>query len=532
MSSSTTPRETWSSKIGFIIAISGSAIGLGNIWKFPYMTGKYGGGAFLFTYLLSILLVGMPILLCELAIGRHTGKNPVAAFHAIGLEQKNRFGLYLGWLMTACSICFLFNHIYGIGILIAIGAFLSFKYRFAFVGAMSLFCSVIILSYYSVIGGWIFKYLGLFITGTIVSSNVAEANTTFTNFITSTWQVVLMHLLFMFLIATLLWSGIRNGIEKWSKILMPLMLFLLIAVIIRSVTLEGASKGLRFFLYPDFSKLTIHAVLDALGQSFFSLSLGMAICVTYGSYLHKNDNMFSSVFWVVIADTIAAILAGLAIFPAVFAMGFSPDAGPSLVFKVLPATFLSIPGITGIICGTMFFFALLIAAITSGAALFECSVTFLIDQWKFTRKKAIILCYIVISSLGILSAVSITDWSNIPTIHTFLGNLFGEQFIQGNFFDTLDILSTNWLLPMIGLSTVLFVGWFWQSTKVTKELRSGAENYCDNNIFLKITGLYNDNVYKESQHSGITLMSIFFLLVRYVTPCLLIFVFLKIAKIL
>lgn len=519
-------RENWGSRLGFILAVAGSAIGLGNVWKFPYITGMNGGGAFVLIYLICIFFCGLPLMLCEFAIGRHTRKNPVAAFQALELRRSG-MSRFLGFLIAAIAVIQLCLGNYGLCVTLLVLAGVVFRFGFAAVGAIALLTALLILSYYSVIGGWIIEYTWKAFSGHLGYTDVESAGNAFNAFILTPSRVVGWHFLFLALSAAMLWGGIRKGIERWSKILMPLLFFLLLAVIVRSVTLPGAHEGIAFFLTPDFSKLSAAGALEALGHSFYTLSLGMAISITYGSYLSKNENTFASAFWVIIVDTMAAMLAGLAIFPAVFAMGFAPGAGPSLIFKVLPATFNSMPGGLGWLWAGLFFLMLTIAAISSAASLLECGVTFLIDQCKMKRARAIVLLYVVIGTLGILSAVSIADWKSIEPLHQVLGFAFGAENLPGNWFDALDRLTSNWMIPLIGLLTALFVGWVWTTRKAGRELRQGAREMCDNNLVTYLSGFNGEPLYRVSRNHGLTVMTLWGLLVRYWAPVIILVVFLK-----
>ena len=338
---------------------------------------------------------------------------------------------------------------------------------FAAVGLFSLITAMLILSYYSVVGGWIVEYTVKAFTGGLHFNSVEAAGNAFGSFIHSPGRVVLWHLVFFGASALMVWGGIRNGIERWSKILMPALFLLLVALVFRSLTLPGAENGVAFFLTPDFSKLSTAGALEALGHSFYTLSLGMGITITYGSYLSRDRNIFSASLWVIVLDTGVAILAGLAIFPAVFAMGFDPAAGPSLIFNVLPATFNNFPGGMGWLWAGLFFLMLTIAALTSAAALLESGVTFLIDQFHMSRKVAVLLCFVAIGGLGCLACVSVGDWNSIPGVHQALSAIFLPENIAlcGSWFDLLDKVTSNWMLPIAGMLTAIFVGWIWTARK-------------------------------------------------------------------
>ncbi|HMA76706.1 MAG TPA: sodium-dependent transporter, partial [Candidatus Krumholzibacteriaceae bacterium] len=326
-------RGQWGSNIGFILAAAGSAIGLGNIWRFPYVVGENGGGAFLIIYLFCILLLGLPVMLAELTLGRYSRKNPVGAFESIRPRTPWKI---VGFLGVITGIC--------------------------------------ILSYYSVIAGYTLGYIGKTLAG-----NHAD----FQSFSSNPFSAISLFIIFTVITVLVVQGGIKNGIERWAKILMPLLLFLMIALIIRSVTLEGAGKGLVFYFKPDFSKVTGHTFLAAMGQAFFSLSLGMGCMITYGSYLPENSNLLLNGTSVALFDTLIALMSGLLIFPALFASGMDPAAGPSLVFEVLPKIFSSIPG--GSIIGASFFLLLSIAALTSTISLLEVATAYFVDEKGWVR---------------------------------------------------------------------------------------------------------------------------------------------------
>jgi len=360
-SSSSEDRGQWGSKLGFIMAAAGSAVGLGNIWRFPYVTGEHGGAAFVFVYLACVLFIGLPLMWAELAFGRLTGKNPVDAFRDTG-EAKNVWlykfgGPAVGWLCLAACFC--------------------------------------VLSYYGVIAGWTIGY---------IYDTLAKTNLEFKSFAANPNWVIPLFAVFICGTIYIVQAGIEKGIEKWSKILMPLLLGLVFVVIIRSLTLEGASEGVKWFLSPDFSALNGKVVLAALGQAFFSLSVGWGLMITYGSYMPKSQNIISNGFWVALMDTGVALLGGLMVIPAVFALGFPVDSGPTLTFETLPVVFEKMP--FGIVVGGLFFLLLTVAALTSSISMLEVPVSYFVDGKRATRKKATILVGIVAFAVGLPSALS------------------------------------------------------------------------------------------------------------------------------
>ncbi len=415
-------REKWGSRIGFILAASGSAVGLGNIWKFPYVTGANGGGAFVFIYLGCVLVLGLPIMIAELVIGRHTGRDPVGAF-------KNMMG----------------------------------DSKWKYVGYLGVLSGFFILSFYSVIGGWTLNYIVKSVQGVIGSiDSISSASMIFNEFIQSPGEIIVYHMLFMLMTMTIVIKGINDGIEKWSKLLMPLLLVLLLALIVKGISMKGGMKGVEFLLSPDFSKITLTSVLTAFGHSFFTLSLGMGAMITYGSYLSRNDKIFSSGLYIVGLDTLIAIMAGLAIFPAVFAMGMDPAAGPGLIFNIVPAVFGKMN--YGTIFSIIFFVLLLIAALTSAISLLEVVVAHITDEKGWSRKKAVIIFGLVIFVLGIPSALSFGVLSDL------------KIFFSVNFFDFMDKLTERYMLPLGGFFIALSLGWKYGLHKTAHELDGELKN--------------------------------------------------------
>lgn len=397
----TLKRGQWSSNIGFILAAAGSAVGLGNLWKFPYLAGKNGGGAYVFVYLLFIIIIGFTMMLAEMAIGRN-GKTD------------------------------------------AFGAFQKISEKWKYLGLLGIVISFLILSYYSVIGGWVLKYMVEFLKGGIEGDTAAY----FGNYVSGTSKPIFYHLIFMVVTAGIVFKGISSGIERASKFMMPALFVLLIVVVIRSVTLPGAMEGIKFFLTPDFSKINGSVVLDAISQVFYSLSLSMGITVTYGSYLSKGENLISNTKKVPVLDTMVALLAGFAILPAVFALGFEPGAGPGLMFVTLPAIFNQLP--FGAFFGFLFFVLVLFAALTSSISLLEVSTSFLVDKFNMKREKAVICLTIGLFLLGIPSSLS-------------LGVIADKTIFFGmNFFDFMCYLTDNVCLPLSGFLTCIFVGYVWK----------------------------------------------------------------------
>ena len=410
-------RDQWSSKIGFIFAAAGSAIGLGNIWRFPYIAGENGGAAFVLLYILFVILIGIPYMFAELALGRSVQKNPVGAITAIRPKS--------GWKLVGY-----------LGVLTGVG----------------------ILSFYGVVAGWTFGYIFKILLGSVGN---------FVDFVANPWLNISLFAIFMILTAAIVSGGIKGGIEKWSKILMPILFLLLIALIIYSNTLKGSEAGLLFYLNPDFTKITGKVALEALGQAFFSLSLGMGLMITYGSYLSKKEDIITSGIYIGLFDTTIAIMAGLIIFPALFAMGADPDQGPALVFIILPKLFTQMPA--GTIVGISFFVLLSVAALTSTISLLEVQVTFLVDEKKVSRKKVVWLATIFTFIVGIPSALS-------QGASDFLSNfaILPKRLCSPDFLSHMSFLFGTLSLALGALLLSLFVGWIWGTDKASEEILQGS----------------------------------------------------------
>ncbi len=397
-------REQWGSKIGFILAAAGSSVGLGNIWKFPYLAGENGGAAFVLVYLVCIVVLGLPIMIAEIVIGRHTEKNPVGAFKIIGTGPWTLIG-YLG---------------------VAAGFF--------------------IMTYYSIVGGWTIGYIVKSISGAIASINVsADSERLFESFISSPGEMILYHFLFIGATVFIVILGVTKGIERFSMVIMPVLFIILIILIIRGLTLPGASEGIRFYLQPDFSKINTKVIIEALGQCFFSLSLGMGAMITYGSYLSRKDKILSASVKIVTLDTLAAILSGLAIFPAVFAVGMTPTKGPGLTFNILPVVFSRMP--YGSFFAVLFFILLFIAALTSAISLVQVVVAYLSDEKGWGRSKAVLTAGGLIFLLGIPAALSFGTMKDFTIF-------FGKTY-----FDFMDILTSIYMLPIGGLLIAICLGY-------------------------------------------------------------------------
>ena len=396
-------RDGFGSKLGIIAAAAGSAIGLGNIYRFPCELGNNGGAAFLLVYLGFVLLLGLPVMLCELVIGRRSQSNTVGAFKKLAPKSA--------WPIA---------------------------------GYLSVLGCIIIFAFYSTVSGWTLEYIVKSVSNSFKGKDLAAIEQDFANFHNMGWRNVMWQVIFIFLTGFVVFKGVQKGIEKYAKILMPVLLVILVVLGIRSVTLPGAKEGLNFLFRPDFSKIDGDVLINALGQGFFSLSLGMGALITYGSYIKKDDNMTSTAFSVVLADTLIALLAGIVIFPAAFSFGVNPTAGMGLVFNTIPMIFNQMAG--GYIFCIIFFVLLAIAALTSTISLLEVVVAYFTEELHVTRKKATVIAAFLAMIVGVFSSLSLS--SNSPFV------IAGRSF-----FDVLDFVSSNILLPLGGMLVVLFVGW-------------------------------------------------------------------------
>ncbi len=413
----------WNSRWTFVLAAAGSAVGLGNIWKFPYIAGENGGGAFVLVYLACICLIGVPIMIAEIMLGRRGRQNPVMTMETLAQEE---------------------------------GTSTNWKY----LGLIGVLAGFIIVSYYSVIAGWAVSYVFKSAAGLFVHDDPQVVIGLFGGLVSSAEQLLLWHTIFMIMTILVVVRGVKSGIERAVTLLMPGMFVILLMLVVYAMFQGSFVEGFNFLFSADFSKLTRASVLTAVGHAFFTLSLGMGAIMIYGSYLPANVSIVKAGFMVAAADTVIALLAGLAIFPIVFVNGLDAGSGPGLVFQTLPIAFGQMPG--GIVIGTLFFVMLVFAAWTSSISLIEPGITFLIEQKNMGRGKACALIGVSTWLLGIVTVLSFNKWA-------FTFTFAGEEKTEG-MFDILDILTTNIMLPLGGLCIAVFVGWKMSQASSMEEL--------------------------------------------------------------
>jgi len=425
-------RENFGSRFAVIMAMAGSAIGLGNIWRFPYMAGENGGAAFVVIYLISTLFLSLPILISETLIGRRTQKGTFGAMEQLAPGTKWKW-----------------------------------------IGLLTIISPLIILSYYSVVGGWSVEFFLKSLSFTFTTTPPEDVTGIFGSFISSPWAPLICHTVFLLLTAFIVLGGVRSGIEKFSKITMPILLVLIVLIMVYSLSLPGSGAGVRYLARPDFSKLTPAVVASAMGQSFFSLSLGVGTMLTYGSYIHRDENLLSSGFGTAGFDLLFAMLAGFAVMPAVFAAGITPEAGPGLVFETLPFIFskmgVSAPWLSGTVA-ILFFVTILVAALSSAISMLEVGVAYLVEEKHFSRKGAILLLFLVCWVVGCLCSLSFGPLSGF--------HLFGETI-----FNFCDKLTSNFLMTFGGLLFTLFVGWKMSKAEVREEFLKGSKSSFNRKAF-------------------------------------------------
>ena len=424
-------RGNFQNRFTAVMAMAGSAIGLGNIWRFPYMVGQNGGAAFILVYLFSAIFLCIPIFLAESVIGKRTHLS------TFGAMEKLAPGTRWKWM-----------------------------------GFLTVFTPLIILSYYSVVGGWSIEYFikSLSLSFSDPGVSMEEHSAVFGGFISSTWGPIIFHTVFLLVNAVVIVFGVRGGIEKFTKLTTPVLFVLIVLIMLYSVNLPGASAGIEYLVRPDFSKLTGSALLSAMGQAFFSLSLGVGCILTYASYLKSDENLLATGIFTSLFDLLFAIIAGFAIMPAVFAAGIEPGAGPGLIFETLPYIFSTMGMDAPWLCNTvaiLFFLTILFAALTSSISMLEVGVAYLVDQRKMSRTRATILLFVGCWVLGILCSLSFGPLSDV--------HVFGTSI-----FNACDLLTSNFLMTFGSLLFVLFVGWKMKKAEVRDEFTNhGALRFND-----------------------------------------------------
>ena len=416
-------RETFGSRMGMLLAMAGSAIGLGNIWRFPYTLGQNGGAAFLLLYVLMLVLICLPVMISEYLIGRRGGSNPFRTFDILAPGTKWR---WIGFMAVLSSAC--------------------------------------ILSFYCVVGGWSVKYLADACSGVLMSFD-GDYSDLFGSFISNPWKPLFYTLVFLGIAGLIIAFGVRKGIERMSKLMIKVLFLIIVLVVIRSLTLPGALEGVRYMFVTDFSKVTADTCIAAMGQAFFSLSIGCGCILTYASYVDKKENIAASSAWIAFFDTTFAVIAGLAIIPAVYAIarinGVDPNvsAGPGLVFITLPGVFKAMP--LGGVAALLFFLALLLAAITSAISLMEVVVAFIIEELRRSRVRAVVTCFLLCGGVGVFCSLSV-------------GPLEGFKLFGLSVFDFFDYITSNIMLPAGGLLLAVFAGWRLKRANYLDELTNSG----------------------------------------------------------
>lgn len=441
-------QSTFNSKLGVILAAAGSAVGLGNIWKFPYMVGENGGGAFLIIYVLCCIFIGLPLVITEFSIGKRAGTGLAHAFQN-----------------------------------------LSGNSRWQWIGVQGAVTAFLLLSFYTVVTGWCFEYLWQSIADTFQDSNISDLEQHFVAFTGSTFRPVFWSIVALISTAVVSWMGVQSGIERISKLLMPLLLIILMLLIGHAFMMPGCDQGMRFLFKPDFSKLSPQVLLNAMGQCFFSLSIAMGILITYGSYMPKGQDIVGTSLQVTILDTVVAILAGIAIFPAVFAMGVEPTEGPRLVFVILPTVFNQMA--LGQFWAILFFLLITLAAVTSLLALLEGTISYVTEKWNIKRNYAIGIILVLLIIMLTLCSLSLT------------GSVQWLQPFNISLFDLFDFVTSKILMPIGALGILIYVGWFTPRDVTEDELRKHSK--------LQIKVLYH----------------VYFFLIRFLLPIVILLIFLN-----
>ncbi len=415
-------REHWGSRLGFILAAAGSAIGLGSLWRFPYIAGENGGGAFVILYIIFTFVIGLPVFIAELVIGRRTQKGAVSAYSELSHHKSN-------WKML---------------------------------GYLNILTCFIILSFYCVVSGWCLNYSFMSLNQFTLGKSPEEIKNVFNLVYTSPDMNLFWLFIFLLLNVGILYSGIRKGIEHWSKILMPALFIILISLFVYSCTFDGFGKAFLFVFSPDFSKLTSSNILNALGMAFFTLSVGLGIILTYGSYLKESENIPKTALIVALLTLSVSLLAALLIFPIVFTYDLPPEGGPGLVFQTMPILFAKLKG--SLIISTIFFLLLTFSALTSTISLFEVLISNLIELFHWTRGKALIISTSATFVLGIPCALS-----GSQTLFPTWTEIYGKDF-----FDTLNYITASWMMPIAGLLTTIFIGFIMEKHASHDEFLKGS----------------------------------------------------------
>ena len=419
-------RSTWRNRWTFMLATAGSAIGLGNIWKLPYMIGVNGGSAFVLVFVASIFFVGIPLMMTEILLGRRAQKNPLNGIETLAAEAK------------------------------------ATPY-WKLIGGMGMLTGLLILSFYSVIGGWVLSYIAEAAKGSFVGVQAAQSTANFNQLLASPFTLLFWHTLFMCLTMGVVARGVNSGLEKANNILIPALFAILLILLGYSMSVGDMRSAFHFMFSPDFSKITPVAVLSALGHAFFSLSLGMGAVMVYGSYLQRHVSIARTTVYIALADTILGLLVGLAIYALVFANHLAPNAGPGLIFQTLPIAFGNMPW--GSLIATLFFMLVAFAAWTSAISLVEPTIAWVVENTEISRRTSTTLLGLVIWLLGVAVVLSFNDWQHIKIV-------FGL-----NIFETLDKLTSTILLPLGGLLMAIFAGYFMRKNHVQEELNLNNQQF-------------------------------------------------------
>jgi len=425
MSTRTSMHGEWSGRFAFILAATGSAVGLGNIWKFPYITGENGGGAFVLIYLICIACIGIPIMMAEVMLGRRGRQSPINTMHALAEEVgASRFWKYLGW--------------------------------------SGVIAGFLILSYYSVIAGWALAYVFRTASGVFIGVTADGAGSLFSRFVADPEKLLAWHTIFIVMTMAVVSRGVSGGLERAVRLLMPALFVILVILLGYAMNSGEFSRGVQFLFNPDFSKISANGVLTAMGHAFFTLSLGMGAIMVYGSYLPKRVSIAKTSIVIALMDTLVALVAGLIIFPIVFANGLEPGSGPGLIFQTLPIAFGHMPG--GVFFGTLFFVLLVFAAWSSAISLIEPAVAWLVENRGHTRVYAAVVMGILTWSVGLLTVLSFNLWSDFKPLSGI------AIFENSTMFDLLDYLTANIMLPIGGLLIAVFAGWILSRESSMQEL--------------------------------------------------------------